>query len=87
MSDDEWEGIARQGFFTQYTDIIADLIAKYHFRRLASSSATAQRKALAVGFSEEIEHQISLNHISKELFDRIDRITNWEPWVEERVEL
>jgi hypothetical protein len=76
MSDDEWEGIARRGFFTQYTDITADLIAKYHFRRLASSSATAQRKALAVEFSEELERQISRNHFSTELFDRIDRITN-----------
>jgi hypothetical protein len=76
MSDDEWEGIARRGFFTQYTDTTADLIAKYHFRRLATSSATDQRRALASEFSEEIERQLSRNHFSKELFDRIDRITN-----------
>lgn len=76
MSDDEWIGIARRGFFTQYTDIIADLIAKYHFRRLASTSDTGPRKALAEEFSEEIDRQLFQNHLSRELFDQIDRITN-----------
>jgi hypothetical protein len=76
MTDDEWEVIARRGFFTQYTDVTADLITKYHFRRLASTSATAQRQALATEFSAEIERQLSQNHLSNELFERIDRITN-----------
>jgi hypothetical protein len=76
MSDDEWIGIARRGFFTQYTDIVADLIAKYHFRRLASTSDTDPRKALAVEFSKEIDRQLSQNRLSNELFERIDRITN-----------
>jgi hypothetical protein len=31
MSDDKWEEIARRGFFTQYTDLTADLIAKLAF--------------------------------------------------------
>lgn len=76
MSDDEWIGIARRGFFTQYTDIVADLITKYHFRRLASTSDTTPRKALALEFSKEIDRQLSQNRLSNELFERIDRITN-----------
>jgi hypothetical protein len=76
MSDDEWEVIARRGFYTQYSDLTADLIAKYHFRRLASDSDFDQRKALKIEFSKEIEKLLIQHRFSKELFDRMDRITN-----------
>ncbi len=76
MSNEEWAPIARRSFYTQYTDITADLIAKYHFRRLASHDDSEQRKALASEFSQEIEKQLTGHKLSKELFDRVDRITD-----------
>lgn len=76
MTDEEWIPIARRGFFTQYTDITADLIAKYHFRRLATHDSSEARKALAAEFSLEIDKQFADHKLSRELFDRMDRITD-----------
>jgi hypothetical protein len=76
MTDEEWAPIARRSFYTQYTDITADLIAKYHFRRLASHDDSEQRKAMTAEFSQEIEKQLAGHKLSKELFDRVDRITD-----------
>jgi hypothetical protein len=76
MRNEEWAPIARRGFYTQYTDVTADLIAKYHFRRLASQDASDERKAMTAEFSAEIERQLADHKLSKELFDRMDRITD-----------
>ncbi len=76
MTDEEWEPIARRSFYTQYSDVTADMIAKYHFRRLAGHTSSEQRKALAAEFSREIEKQLAAHQLSKELFDRLDRITD-----------
>ena len=76
MQDDEWELIARRGFYTQYSDLTADMITKYHFRRLASSSDSDLRKSLTAEFSKEIDQQLAQHRFSDELFERIDRITN-----------
>jgi hypothetical protein len=76
MADEEWIPIARRGFYMQYTDITADLIAKIHFRRLASHDISEKRKALSAEFSKEIEKQLAVHNLSKGLFDRVDRITD-----------
>ena len=76
MTDEEWAPIARRSFYTQYSDVTADMIAKYHFRRLAGHTSSEQRKALAAEFSREIEKQLAAHQLSKELFDRLDRITD-----------
>lgn len=76
MTDEEWEPIAQRTFHTQYSDLTADMIAKYHFRRLASHGETDVRKAMTAEFSREIEKQLTAHKLSKELFDRIDRITD-----------
>ena len=75
MSEEEWQRIARQSFSMPSSDLIADTIIKYHIRRLASYSNTEERKALAVEFSQEIDDQLKAHGLSKEVFDRIDRIT------------
>ncbi|NJC97761.1 MAG: hypothetical protein C3F07_05860 [Anaerolineales bacterium] len=76
MSEEEWNGIARRGFSMQYSDVVADTIAKYHVRRLASHDDSAERKAMTAEFSRAIDEQLKRHDLSKELFDRIDRITN-----------
>lgn len=76
MDETEWLGIARHGFYMQYSDIVADTIAKYHFRRLASHDDSPERKALTAEFSQAIDDQLQRHNLSKETFDRLDRITN-----------
>jgi hypothetical protein len=76
MSDEEWEIIARRGFYTQYSDLTADMITKYHFRRLAGDSSSELRKELKTEFSKEIDRLLIQHRFSVELFDRLDRITN-----------
>lgn len=76
MREETWHGIARRGFHMYNSDAVADTIVKYHVRRLAASNPLPERQALAAEFSQGIEEQLEEHHLSKELFDRIDRITN-----------
>ncbi len=77
MRDEQWNEVARRGFYMQYSDIVADTIAKYHIRRLASHDQSAERRALTAEFSQAIEAQLQQHHLSQALFDRIDRITDF----------
>jgi len=76
MEDAEWFPIARRGFYMPCSDAVADTIVKYHIRRLAEHGDSAGRKALAAEFSGAIEKQLKEHNLSKELFDRMDRITD-----------
>jgi hypothetical protein len=76
MRDEEWEVIARRGFTMSCTDVVADTIVKYHFRRLASDGASEIRKGLHAEFSRAIDEHLEQHNLSKTLFDRIDRITD-----------
>jgi hypothetical protein len=75
MSEDEWQAIARRSFSMYNSDVIADMIVKYHIRRLASNSDTNERKAMVAEFSGAIEEQLKFHNLSREVFDRMDRIT------------
>ena len=75
MSEEEWNGIARRGFYMQYSDIVADTITKYHIRRLASNDESVERKAMTAEFSQVIDERLKQHKLSKTLFDRMDRIT------------
>ena len=76
MKEDEWNRIARRSFSMHNSDIIADTIVKYHIRRLASYSDASARQAMAAEFSQAIDEQLKIHHLSKEIFDRLDRITD-----------
>jgi len=76
MDEEEWNEIAHRGFSMYNSDVVADTIVKYHIRRLASHYDSDKRKAMAFEFSLAIEEQLMRNHLSKGLFDRIDRITD-----------
>lgn len=75
MSEEEWQHIARRSFSMFGSDLTADTIIKYHIRRLATYSDTDQRKALTSEFSQVIDDQLKSHALSKEVFDRMDRIT------------
>jgi hypothetical protein len=76
MEDSEWFPIARRTFYMPCSDVVADTIVKYHFRRLASHDDSAGRKALTEEFSNAIDEHLERHNLSKELYDRIDRITD-----------
>ena len=76
MEDSEWFPIARRTFYMPCSDVVADTIVKYHFRRLASHDDSAGRKALTEKFSNAIDEHLERHNLSKELYDRIDRITD-----------
>ncbi len=75
MSEEEWIKITRRSFYMQYSDVVADTIAKYHVRRLASHGESAERKAIAAEFSQVIDEQLKQHSLSRDIFDRTDRIT------------
>lgn len=76
MHDSEWFPIARSTFYMPCSDVVADTIVKYHFRRLASHDDSAGRKALATEFSAALDEYLEKHNLSKKLFERIDRITD-----------
>lgn len=75
MNEEEWQRIAKRSFSMPSSDIVADTIIKYHIRRLSSYSKTDERSALTAEFSQEIDDQLKSDGLSKEIFDRMDRIT------------
>ena len=75
MGDEEWQTIARRSFYMVSSDVIADPIIKYHIRRLVSYSDTDERKVMTAEFSQEIEKQLKSQNLSRQVFDRLDRIT------------
>ena len=76
MDDAEWFPIARRTFSVPCSDVVADTIVKYHFRRLASHDDSPERKALTAEFSKALDEQLEKHNLSKVLFDRVDRITD-----------
>ncbi|HEY3311387.1 MAG TPA: DUF3891 family protein [Anaerolineales bacterium] len=76
MPEDEWFGIARKGFSMPCSDVVGDLIVKYHFIRLANYSQTIKRQALTREFKQEAQQVLEAHGLSPELFARIDRITD-----------
>ena len=76
MVDSEWFPIAHRTFTMPCSDVVADTIVKYHFRRLAGHFDTPGRNALYAEFSEALDKHNEKHNLSRELFGRIDRITD-----------
>lgn len=76
MRDEEWEIIARRGFYMDGSDAVADAIVKYHIRRLASHGKTDIRKTLFAEFSQGVDEHLKRHNLSQVMFDRMDRITD-----------
>lgn len=76
MTDEHWLGIARRTFSMPCSDVVADTIVKYHFRRLAGHKKSEARQALFAEFAQGLEEHLAKHNFSKTLFDRIDRITD-----------
>jgi len=79
MPEREWLAITRRGFDMTGSDPAADLITRYHLRRLARGNPSVAAQELAQAFDIEIQAQLSAgttNALDADLFERIDRITD-----------
>lgn len=75
MPELEWNMITRRGFYMPSSDPIADLLTKFHLRRLASHDSSEERRAMTAEFDSVIDGQLETYGFSRDFFDRIDRIT------------
>lgn len=76
-ADEDWLPLTRRGFFMPCSDPVADLITRLHLRRLVIADDTPARRALAQEMELAIEQQLAQHGFSREVFERIDRITNF----------
>lgn len=76
LSDDAWMALTRRGFDLQWSDPIADIIARMHLKRLVGYSDEPARQALAAHCASEIQAQIEQHQLDAAVFARTDRITN-----------
>ncbi len=70
MPEAQWLAITRRGFEAVCSDLAADLVVKYHLRRLARKSA------LAAGMDATIQARLRDSGLSAEAFERADRVTD-----------
>lgn len=66
LRDEEWDD-RPPGFNMECSDIHADTIVKYHFRRLASHGTTENRKRLHADFTKGIDEQLEKHNLSRTL--------------------
>jgi len=76
MPEARWLEITRRGFDMTGSDAVADMIARYHLRRLTANNPSPAARALYADFSRAIEAQLDEHGLSTALFERIDRITD-----------
>lgn len=78
ISEQDWLGIARCGFFEMsFSDPAADIIARMHILRLVGSRPVSSAPELRKEMEQALEDQIAQAGYSRELFQRIDRITEF----------
>ena len=75
MPAEEWLAISRRGFDMTGSDPVADLITRYHLKRLTRGNPSAAVQELHQTFTREIEQQLQAQGFSAALFEQIDRIT------------
>jgi hypothetical protein len=75
MPEEQWLAITRRGFSMSGSDPAADLITRYHLKRLARANPSATVQALYREFEQQLENQLREQGFSAALFARIDRIT------------
>jgi len=76
MPEERRIAITRRGFDMSGSDPVADLITRYHLKRLMANSTSPAIQELHAEFAREIEAQLHRQGLSAAFFERIDRITN-----------
>lgn len=77
IGEQDWLEIARRGFGMSFTDPAADIIARMHILRLVKQRPISTAPGLAEEMEQALGEQIEQAGFSRDLFQRIDRITNF----------
>jgi hypothetical protein len=77
LPEAEWLQLTRRGFYMAWSDPVADVITKLHLKRLVSWDSSAARQALLAEMEQVIAQHILEHSFSREVFDRIDRVTDF----------
>jgi hypothetical protein len=81
MTEERWLAITRRGFAMQSGDPIADMIVRFHLRRLASYEDTPGRRALCAEMDAAItaafNSALAGSDLSWDTFERLDCITRF----------
>ncbi len=78
ISEQDWLEIARRGFgMGGYSYAAADIIARMHILRLVKQRQISTAPGLAEEMEQTLGEQIERAGLTRELFQRIDRITNF----------
>lgn len=76
-AETEWLAVTWKSFTMNSSDPVADMMIKFHLRRLVTFRDTEARKALLRRMDDVIEEQLRERGFSREEFQRIDRITDF----------
>ena len=77
ISEQDWLEIAQRGFGMNFSEPAADIIARMHILRLVRSRPISSAPGLADDMTQALEAQIAGSGYPRQLFERIDRITNF----------
>ena len=75
VSEPEWIDVTRTGFYMPWADAAADLIVKFHLRRLVSWTDSPAHNALLAEMDAVIAAQLGQHGLARQQFERIDCIT------------
>lgn len=77
VTETEWLQVQRRGFYMSWEDSVADLITRFHLLRLVKGGESDERKMLLTEMEAGIAHQLQESSLSHEVFERIDRCTDF----------
>lgn len=76
MSEDIHVDVLAKGGLEQCSDPVADIVARFHIRRLLGNNNTARRNEIGIKLDQLNNEVLADHNLDRELFKRADRITN-----------
>ncbi len=76
IDKDTWLEFQKRGALPQFTDIHADLVVRFHVRRLLLTHATPDREALAGEIGKQIDSSLATHRLTAAAFAWTDHITH-----------
>lgn len=77
INEAEWLDVMRIGIELEFTDPIAEVIAKLHMMRLVRTPTSPERKQIVEAFETRISNVVAQTGFSREQFEWADRITRF----------
>lgn len=77
VSETEWLDVMRSGIDLEFTDPIAEVIAKLHMMRLVRTPTSPEREQIVEAFENRISSVVAQTDYSRDQFEWADRITRF----------